>query len=140
MHSFALFSKSLSKSWYQNVVDHHGSMGLKVLNRKVQKTGEQPLENSLKLQLFGRFSLVEQLDEGYQISRIKHNEEVIKSQPILSTIIKCVNLAEPLNQLWVAMRRVIILDILWFGGLCCLTGCVKIQVQTICSVYRYCVF
>lgn len=46
------------------------------------------MENSLKLQLFGRFSIVEQLDEGYQISRIKHNEEVIKSQPILSTIIK----------------------------------------------------
>lgn len=55
------------------------------------------MENSLKLQLFGRFSIVEQLDESYQISRIKHNEEVIKSQPILSTIIKCVNLAEPLN-------------------------------------------
>lgn len=47
----------------------------------------------MKLHRFGKLSIVEQLDEGYQISRIKHNEEVIKSQPILSTIIKCENFA-----------------------------------------------
>src|SRR4029434_1352861 len=38
------------------------------------------LTNSLKLSLFGRLSIAEQLDEGYRIGIRKHNEEVRKNR------------------------------------------------------------
>lgn len=59
----------------------------------------------MKLHLFGKLSIVEQLDEGYQIARRKHQKEVTKNpQHILSRIIDGVKLA--LSWLCVPMIRV----------------------------------
>lgn len=59
----------------------------------------------MKLHLFGKLSIVEQLDEGYQIGRRKHQKEVTKNpQHILSRIIDGVKLA--LSWLCVPMIRV----------------------------------
>ena len=66
---------------------------LKHFNDKCKKheSCRSHLNNSLKLNLFGRLSIAEQLDEGYRIGIRKHNEEVRKNRHIiLSRIINCV--------------------------------------------------
>ncbi|XP_068423358.1 zinc finger MYM-type protein 1-like [Clinocottus analis] len=46
--------------------------------------------NSMKLTLFGRLSIAEQLKEGYRLGIRKHNEEVRQNRHILSRIMDCV--------------------------------------------------
>lgn len=69
-----------------------GMRDLKHFNDKCKKheSCRSHLTNSLKLSLFGRLSIAEQLDEGYRIGIRKHNEEVRKNRHILSRIIDCV--------------------------------------------------
>ncbi|RXN07835.1 zinc finger MYM-type 1-like protein [Labeo rohita] len=44
----------------------------------------------MRLQIFGKLSIAQQLDEGYRIGIRRHNEEVTKNRRILSRIIDCV--------------------------------------------------
>ncbi|RXN05739.1 zinc finger MYM-type 1-like protein [Labeo rohita] len=44
----------------------------------------------MRLQIFGKLSIAQQLDEGYRIGIRRHNEEVTKNRHILSRIIDCV--------------------------------------------------
>ncbi|XP_063046928.1 zinc finger MYM-type protein 1-like [Engraulis encrasicolus] len=69
-----------------------GVTDLKHLGEKCKKheSSRSHLDNSLKLRLFGRLSIREQLDEGYRVGIRKHNEEVTKKRHILSRIIDCV--------------------------------------------------
>ncbi|XP_030267317.1 zinc finger MYM-type protein 1-like isoform X2 [Sparus aurata] len=48
------------------------------------------MENALKLAMFGRVNIGEQLNEGYRLGIRKHNEEVDKNRHILYKIIDCV--------------------------------------------------
>ena len=56
---------------------------------KKHECSRSHLDNSLKLNYFGRLSIAEQLNEGYRIGIRKHNEEVTKNRHILSRIIVC---------------------------------------------------
>ncbi|XP_062268110.1 zinc finger MYM-type protein 1-like [Platichthys flesus] len=69
-----------------------GMRDLKHFTQKCKKheSSRCHLTNSMKLSLFGRLSIAEQLDEGYRIGIRKHNEEVRKNRHILSRIIDCI--------------------------------------------------
>ncbi|KAK0152292.1 Zinc finger MYM-type protein 1 [Merluccius polli] len=69
-----------------------GMKDLKYFTEKAKKheCSRSHLDNSLKLHLFGRLSIAEQLNEGYRIGIRKHNEEVTKNRHILSRIIDCI--------------------------------------------------
>ena len=69
-----------------------GVRDLKHLSEKCKRheSSSSHLDNSMKLQFFGRVSIAEQLDEGYRVGIRRHNEEVTKNRHILSRIIDCV--------------------------------------------------
>ncbi|XP_008273895.1 zinc finger MYM-type protein 1-like [Stegastes partitus] len=69
-----------------------GVRDLKHLSEKCKRheSSCSHLDNSMKLKLFGRVSIAEQLDEGYRAGIRRHNEEVTKNRHILSRIIDCV--------------------------------------------------
>ena len=55
-----------------------GVRDLKHLSEKCKRheSSRSHLDNSMKLQFFGRVSIAEQLDEGYRVGIRRHNEEV----------------------------------------------------------------
>ncbi|KAL0152798.1 hypothetical protein M9458_052521 [Cirrhinus mrigala] len=69
-----------------------GVRDLKHLSEKCKRheSSRSHLDNAMRLQIFGKLSIAQQLDEGYRIGIRRHNEEVIKNRHILSRIIDCV--------------------------------------------------
>ncbi|XP_067249008.1 zinc finger MYM-type protein 1-like isoform X2 [Chanodichthys erythropterus] len=69
-----------------------GVRDLKHLSEKCKRheSSRSHLDNAMRLQIFGKVSLAEQLGENYRIGIRRHNEEVIKNRHILSRIIDCV--------------------------------------------------
>ncbi|KAI2646079.1 Zinc finger MYM-type protein 1 [Labeo rohita] len=57
---------------------------------KRHESSRSHLDNAMRLQIFGKLSIAQQLDEGYRIGIRRHNEEVTKNRHILSRIIDCV--------------------------------------------------
>ncbi len=92
-HAFYCFpcllfrSPGIETSWTTT-----GVCDLKHLSEKCKRheSSRRHLDNAMRLQLFGKLSIAEQLDEGYRIGIRKHNEEVTKNRHILSRIIDCV--------------------------------------------------
>lgn len=74
-------------------MDNNRGRDLKHLSKKKYKHHESTqshLDNTMRLQIFGRLSIAQLLDEGYMIGIRRHNEEVMKNRHILSKIIDCV--------------------------------------------------
>ncbi|KAI2667610.1 Zinc finger MYM-type protein 1 [Labeo rohita] len=69
-----------------------GVRDLKHLSEKCKRheSSRSHLDNAMRLQIFGKLSIAQQLDEGYRIGIRRHNEEVTKNRHILSRIIDCV--------------------------------------------------
>ncbi|XP_040195568.1 uncharacterized protein LOC120928571 [Rana temporaria] len=82
-----LFESSGTDKWTKT-----GVSDLKHLSEKCKRheSTRSHLDNALKLQFFGKRSIVEQLDASYRIGIRRHNEEVTKNRHILSRIIDCV--------------------------------------------------
>ncbi len=68
-----------------------GVCDLKHLSEKFKRheSSRSHLDNAMRLQLFAKLSIAEQLDEGYRIGIRRHNEEVTKNRHILSRIMDC---------------------------------------------------
>lgn len=69
-----------------------GVTDLKHLAEKIKKhdSCKSHLTNMLKLSLFGKSDIVQQLNEAYRVGVRKHNAEVDKNRYILSKLIDCI--------------------------------------------------
>ncbi len=91
-HAFYCFPCLLFQSPGTETWTTTGVRDLKHLSEKCKRheSSQSHLDNTMRLQFFGKLSIAEQLDEGYMIGIRRHNEEVTKKRHILSRITDCV--------------------------------------------------